>query len=540
MDEKKMKCMDQNSQAVSVHLPRIMIAAEKSGGGKTLFTCALLSLLKEKIQEVRAFKCGPDYIDPMFHRTVLEIPSRNLDSFFADEDTLRYLLGREVLEMEKFPESRIAVLEGVMGFYDGLGGVSERSSAWEVADLTDTPVILLVDMKGRSLSALASIKGFLDYKEKSHVTGVIFNRLSPMLYPGLKERAERELGIRVFGYVPELKNLTLESRHLGLVMPEEILGIRERLDLIKEKVRAGINLDGIIEESGRAAEIEVKLPEAVRQFCNVDCGKVLNNSAAQHIENIADAKKIYDSGNTHEVKSTLSDRSVKKTVVAVAKDEAFCFYYEDNLDLLKKLGAEIQYFSPIHDRNLPVGTCAVYLGGGYPELHAKALSENISMRNAIRQAVMEEMPCIAECGGYLYLKDSIVDPDGVEWPMAGVLPGSSCDTGKLGRFGYITVTSKKEGLLGPAGTEFRAHEFHHWDSEENGTDFAAKKPVGTRGWDCGYTTESFYAGFPHLYFYSNVKIAENFIKCAETWKKKNPISEAGLEWIFARNYEGTE
>ena len=540
MDEKKMKCMDQNSQAVSVHLPRIMIAAEKSGGGKTLFTCALLSLLKEKIQEVRAFKCGPDYIDPMFHRTVLEIPSRNLDSFFADEDTLRYLLGREVLEMEKFPESRIAVLEGVMGFYDGLGGVSERSSAWEVADLTDTPVILLVDMKGRSLSALASIKGFLDYKEKSHVTGVIFNRLSPMLYPGLKERAERELGIRVFGYVPELKNLTLESRHLGLVMPEEILGIRERLDLIKEKVRAGINLDGIIEESGRSAEIEVKLPEAVRQFCNVDCGKVLNNSAAQHIENIADAKRIYDSGNTHEVKSTLSDRSVKKTVVAVAKDEAFCFYYEDNLDLLKKLGAEIQYFSPIHDRNLPVGTCAVYLGGGYPELHAKALSENISMRNAIRQAVMEEMPCIAECGGYLYLKDSIMDPDGVEWPMAGVLPGGSRDTGKLGRFGYITVTSKKEGLLGPAGTEFRAHEFHHWDSEENGTDFAAKKPVGTRGWDCGYTTESFYAGFPHLYFYSNVKIAENFIKCAETWKKKNPISEADLEWIFARNYEGSE
>ena len=522
MDKERMKCLDQDSQAVSVHLPRIMIAAEKSGGGKTLFTCALLSLLKEKIQEVRAFKCGPDYIDPMFHRTVLEIPSRNLDSFFADGDTLRYLLGREVLEMEKFPESRIAVLEGVMGFYDGLGGVSERSSAWEVADLTDTPVILLVDMKGRSLSALASIKGFLDYKEKSHVTGVVFNRLSPMLYPGLKERAERELGIRVFGYVPELKDLTLESRHLGLVMPEEIPGIRKRLDLIKEKVRAGINLDGIIEEAGRAGEIEVKLPEAVRQFCNVDCGKVLNNSAAQHIENIANAKKIYDSGNTHEVKSTLSDRSVKKTVVAVAKDKAFCFYYEDNLNLLKKLGAEIQYFSPIHDRNLPEGTCAVYLGGGYPELHAKALSENISMRNAIRQAVMEEVPCIAECGGYLYLKDSIVDPDGVEWPMTGVLPGSSRDTGKLGRFGYITVTSKKEGLLGPAGTEFRAHEFHHWDSEENGTDFAAKKPVGTRGWDCGYTTESFYAGFPHLYFYSNVKIAENFIKCAETWKKKNP------------------
>jgi len=487
MNEDRKTCLNQDSLVVSVRLPRIMIAAEKSGGGKTLFTCALLSLLKEKVQAVRAFKCGPDYIDPMFHRTVLEIPSRNLDSFFAAGDTLRYLLGREVLEDDDFPESRIAVLEGVMGFYDGLGGVSERSSAWEVADLTDTPVILLVDMKGRSLSALASIKGFLDYKEKSHVAGVIFNRLSPMLYPGLKERAERELGIRVFGYVPELKDLTLESRHLGLVMPEEIPGIRERLEQIKEKIRLGIDLDGIVEEAGRAAEIEVKWAEDVRWSCN---------------------------------RSTLSNQGVKKTVVAVARDEAFCFYYEDNLDLLRKLGAEIRYFSPIRDKELPEGTCAVYLGGGYPELHAKVLSENINMRNAIRRAVTEELPCIAECGGYLYLKDSIVDPDGKEWPMAGVLPGSSHDTGKLGRFGYITVTAKKDGLLGPAGTEFRAHEFHHWDSEENGTDFAAKKPVGTRGWDCGYTTEHFYAGFPHLYFYSNVKIAESFIDRAEAWKKK--------------------
>ena len=492
-----MKCWDQDSQAVSVHLPRIMIAAEKSGGGKTLFTCALLSLLKERVQAVRAIKCGPDYIDPMFHRTVLEIPSRNLDSFFADGDTLRYLLGREVLEMKKIPESRIAVLEGVMGFYDGLGGVSERSSAWEVADLTDTPVILLVDMKGRSLSALASIKGFLDYKEKSHVTGVVFNRLSPMLYPGLKERAERELGIRVFGYVPELKNMTLESRHLGLVMPEEILGIRERLDLIKEKVRVGINLDGIIEEAGRAAEIEVKLPEAVRQFCNVDCGT-----------------------------------GIKKTVVAVAKDEAFCFYYEDNLDILRKLGAEIQYFSPIHDRNLPVETCAVYLGGGYPELHAKALSENISMRNAIRQAVAEEMPCIAECGGYLYLKDSIVDPDGVEfgqWQVccraAAVTRGSLVDLG-------ILLLPQRRGLLGPAGTEF-APMSSTTGIRRSRTDFAAKKPVGTRGWDCGYTARrAFMQAFPHLYFYSNVKIAENFIKCAETWKRKIPSAEAGLEWIL--------
>ena len=519
MDKGRMECWDQNSQAVSVHLPRIMIAAEKSGGGKTLFTCALLSLLKEKIREVRAFKCGPDYIDPMFHRTVLEIPSRNLDSFFADGDTLRYLLGREVLEMKKFSESRIAVLEGVMGFYDGLGGVSERSSAWEVADLTDTPVILLVDMKGRSLSALASINGFLDYKEKSHVTGIVFNRLSPMLYPGLKERAERELGIRVFGYVPELKDLALESRHLGLVMPEEIPGIRKRLDLIKEKVRAGINLDGIIEEAGRAAEIEVKLPEAVRQFCNVDCGKVLNNSAAQHIENIADAKKIYDSGNTHEAKSTLSDRSVKKTVVAVAKDEAFCFYYEDNLDLLKKLGAEIQYFSPIHDRNLPEGTCAVYLGGGYPETYRKELAENLSMKESICEAAKAGKPIIAECGGFMYVCNHLVETDDSSMDMLGLIDTDVHMTKRLSmQFGYVTLNALCDTAFFKKNTNIRAHEFHYSKADKRGDSCEIKKYSG-KCWNGLYVKENIMAGYPHFYFHNCREVAERFVDMAEKISK---------------------
>ena len=206
-------------------------------------------------------------------------------------------------------------------------------------------------------------------------------------------------------------------------------------------------------------------------------------------------------------------------MIAVARDEAFSFYYEDNLDLLKKLGARIRYFSPLRDQEIPPEASALYLGGGYPELHAKALSENKTMLSSIREAIRNGMPCIAECGGYLYLKESIEDPDGKRWEMTGVLQGSSQDTGKLGRFGYITVTAKKGGLLGPEGTQFRAHEFHHWDSPENGTDFQAKKPVGTRGWECGYTTESFYAGFPHLYFYSNPKIAEHFVKQAQSWRE---------------------
>lgn len=499
-----------------IPLPRIMIAAEKSGGGKTFFTCVLLSLLKERVQKVRAFKCGPDYIDPMFHRTVLEVPSRNLDSFFVEPDMLRYLLGREVLEEREFPESRIAVLEGVMGFYDGLGGVSERASAWEVADLTDTPVILIVDMKGRSLSALASIKGFMEYKEHSHAAGVIFNRLSSMMYPRLKNKAEQELGIRVFGYIPELKDLTLESRHLGLVMPEEIPGLREKLELVKEKIRAGIDLDGIMKAAKEVPELEIKVPEIIKKQQDIkNCEHYANGTDDQK------ASQVDSERGKREPEEAAGSKNSCTPVIAVAKDEAFCFYYEDNLDLLKKLGARIRYFSPIRDQEILPEASALYLGGGYPELHAKALSENQEMLKSIREAIQSGMPCIAECGGYLYLKETLTDHDGNEWMMAGVLPGNSHDTGKLGRFGYITVTAKKDGLLGPAGTQFRAHEFHHWDSPENGTDFQAKKPVGTRGWECGYTTQSFYAGFPHLYFYSNPAIAENFVKQAQMWTEKS-------------------
>lgn len=509
--------LSEESIPTSIRLPRIMIAAEKSGGGKTFFTCVLLSLLKEWIEAVRAFKCGPDYIDPMFHRTVLEIPSRNLDSFFVGADTLRYLLGREVLENKGLPASRIAVLEGVMGFYDGLGGVSERASAWEVADLTDTPVILIVDMKGRSLSALASIKGFMEYQERSHVAGVIFNRLSPMIYPGLKKKAEQELGIRVFGYIPELRDLTLESRHLGLVMPEEIPGLREKLEFVKEKIRAGIDLDGILEAAEKAPELLIKIPEIIKK----QEGKTISEAAAVHTvcHAVFDGSRAIFQGKRELEVPVADNKNSSSPVIAVARDEAFCFYYEDNLDLLKKLGARIRYFSPLRDQNIPPEASALYLGGGYPELHAKALSENKTMLSSIREAIRNGMPCIAECGGYLYLKESIEDPDGKRWEMTGVLQGSSQDTGKLGRFGYITVTAKKGGLLGPEGTQFRAHEFHHWDSPENGTDFQAKKPVGTRGWECGYTTESFYAGFPHLYFYSNPEIAEHFVKQAQSWRE---------------------
>lgn len=486
------------SDVRTAEFPRFMIAAEKSGQGKTLITCALLELLLEQGMDVRAFKCGPDYIDPMFHKRVLGVPSYNLDSFFSNENELKYLLGRhgqstdqapcpnpegeakparEIgFTQESGPVQKIGVIEGVMGYYDGLGGTTERASAYEIAKITKTPVILVADASGRSLSVLAAIRGFLSFRPDSQIAGVIFNRLSPMLYPGLKAAAERELGIRVIGFLPVLKDVSLESRHLGLVMPEEIPGFREKIKELAEKIRPGIDR---------------------KELMALACSAEPVSWLAQSIPSV-------------------SKRNGEPPVIAVAMDEAFCFYYQDNLDTLAAMNARLVFFSPIHDREIPGDADGLYLGGGYPELHGKALSDNRSMRESIRKAMEEKMPCIAECGGFLYLKEWLQDKEGTRWPMCGVLLGGSADTGRLGRFGYGTMTACRDGVLGEEGAAFPAHEFHHWDGEENGDDFLFQKPVGHRSWKCGYTTNSLYAGFPHLYFYGNFPY--RFLRQAAAWK----------------------
>lgn len=482
-------------ERIQAELPRFLIAAEKSGQGKTMLTCALLSLLKDRGMEVQAFKCGPDYIDPMFHRQVLGVPSRNLDSFFSTENQLCGIMGRcgtagqhesmgccgitrcqdermadgGAPEQAGSPErhgGKIAVVEGVMGYYDGLGGTSDAASTYEAARLTKTPVILIADASGRSLSVLAAIKGFLSYRPDSQIRGILFNRLSPMLYPALKETAERELNIPVVGYVPVLSDFTLESRHLGLIMPREIPEFRKKVQTLAGKIRPGIDLDAILSIADAAPPLSWT-PEPIPA-----------------------------------VKTKRGDAPV----IAVAMDEAFCFYYQENFDVLAAMGGRLTFFSPLHDTAVPSEADALYLGGGYPELFGRELSENRSMRESIKRAVENHMPCIAECGGFLYLKERLEDGAGTSWPMCGVLPGGSRNAGRLTRFGYGTMTAETDGVLGPAGCRFPAHEFHHWDGEENGDAFLFQKPVGRRTWSCGYTTKTLYAGFPHLYFYGHYPV----------------------------------
>lgn len=451
-------------------VPRFLIGAAASGSGKTLVTCGILQALKNRGMETASFKCGPDYIDPMFHSRVIGTKSRNLDTFFADTPTVRYLLA------ENGKACEISVIEGVMGYYDGVGGSTEQASAYDVAKKTGTPAVLVVNGKGMSLSVVPFIKGFLEYKQDSHICGVILNQISPMMYSRMKEMIETQLPIKVYGYLPVLKDCVLESRHLGLVLPEEITDLKEKLQTLAQTVEKTVDLDGLLELAKKAEALETVPPFAV---CPVK----------------------------------------QPMRIAVARDEAFCFLYEDNLELLKKMGAVLVEFSPLRDEMLPKGIQGLLLPGGYPELYAEILSKNQNMREAIREAIQHGLPYLAECGGFLYLLEELEDMEGNSWPMAGVIPGKGWRTKRLSRFGYITL---KEGkCFGKETGPIPAHEFHYFEAEHCGESFLAQKPESKRNWRCIHQDiggSCGLAGFPHLYFYGNPKVAEAFLQACEERK----------------------
>ncbi len=483
---------------------RFMVAAPKSGSGKTMITCALLQLIKDSGKKVSSYKCGPDYIDPMFHRKVLDVPSKNLDTFFTDEKTTVQLF------LDGRSDGDFAVLEGVMGLYDGLGGIYEQGSSYHLAKVTQTPIILVVDAKGMGKSVLAFIAGFLQYDSQHLIKGVLLNRMSKGYYDIIKPLIEQELSIKVVGYFPEQKDIRLKSRHLGLVMPDELADIKEQLDELAGRLKETINLDVLL---GIAAEAE--------EICdsgNVDRdnGQIISIGYGQNIE-------IYNEKSIGDCEQNEFTQNIN---IAVAMDEAFCFYYEDNLRLLEKYGAKLQYFSPLHDTELPDNCDALLLGGGYPELYAKELSENISMRNSIKTAFKAGLPTVAECGGFMYLHTYIhniseenADVQNYVFDMAGALAGECHFKGKLVRFGYIELEEKHSNFL-PPDEKIRAHEFHYYDSTDNGTDCIATKPATGRKYDCVISRDNYWLGFPHLYYPSNTHFAENFVRKAQEYRRK--------------------
>lgn len=443
--------------------PRILICAPSSGTGKTSLVCALLRAYLRRGENPMACKSGPDYIDPMFHASVVGAKSRNLDLFFFDSATARALLRKNG------EGAGITILEGAMGYYDGLS-MTDRASAYELAKVTETPAVLVVDGRKKALSIAAEIKGFLNFRADSGIAGVILNRVSSMRYPQLSRAITEETGLPVFGYLPEMPECNLESRHLGLVTAQEIRDLQKKLDQLGEQAEKTIDLDGLLALANSTPEIKDPLPEVTPVTEGVRIG--------------------------------------------IARDQAFCFYYEDSLDVLRSLGAELVEFSPILDQALPENIQGLYLGGGYPELYAGQLSENKTMRDEVRQAIESGMPTVAECGGFLYLHQILRDEAGTPYPMVGAVEGEGFPTGKLSRFGYVTLTAKKSGLLLKEGEQFPAHEFHYWDSANPGEDFWAEKPLSSRHWMAGYSTETLYAGFPHIHFAAKPEAARRFVECA--------------------------
>lgn len=451
--------------------PRIMLAAPKSGSGKTVLTCALLQYLSENGKNPCAFKCGPDYIDPMFHKRVIGVPARNLDSYFCEKTQLKRILTEGA-------RGEIGIIEGVMGLYDGLGGTREAASSYEVADQTGTPVILVVDAKGMGRTLLPLLAGMRSYDRKNRIRGVILNKVSGMFYPDLKRLIEEELSLPVLGYVPEQKVMQLESRHLGLVLPHELDDLKQRLHEMAELL-------------GQTVEVE-RLLEIAEQAALLDGESAGDSTAARPEDGVKSDCRI-----------------------GVAMDEAFCFYYEENLRLLEKMGAELVPFSPLQDERLPDGLHGLLFGGGYPELCLGQLNDNVPMRQAVKEAVAGGMPTLAECGGFMYLHERVYDEQGIGYPMVGVQPGVCKKQNHLVRFGYVELTATESGSFLEQGDSIRGHEFHYYDSTDNGAFCHAAKPTGNRSWACVHANGHSWWGFPHLYYASNPEFARAFVRACE-------------------------
>lgn len=462
-----------------------MISAMSSGSGKTVITGGLLTLLKKRGYQVRSVKCGPDYIDPMFHSRILGVKSSNADLFLMGEEAAKRIVCGD--NMRDFPALTLA--EGAMGFYDGIGGTTQNS-AFDIADRTDTPVLLVVRSRGQSVSLAAQVLGVLNFRRPSHICGVILNACSPTLYEHLKTILERETSLPVLGYLPVMPEAEIPSRHLGLVTADEISDLQRRFEAIAEQMERTMDVDRLLD---LFADGGITGSSADRRTDSSDGG--LTGSSAGRKTDATDGKKPL-------------------CRIAIARDAAFCFYYRESIEAIRNAGGQPVFFSPLHDRKLPEGVSGLYLGGGYPELYARELSENTEMIAAIRAALKEKMPVIAECGGFLYLQKRLEDEMGRTYNMVGAFAGTGRPSGHLVRFGYLHLTADADSLLFRRGESIPAHEFHHWDTDDNGTGLKAEPARGGGSFRCAYTDAHMYAGFPHICLHGEIPLAERFVEAA--------------------------
>lgn len=441
---------------------RLVIAGTGSSAGKTTIMLGLLAVFAE--DSPSAFKVGPDFIDPLFHRQVLGVPSTNLDGFFLDEAGLRQTFARHA--------GHLNLIEGVMGYYDGQALTGVAASTYDIARILQAPVILVVDLAGMGHSVCALINGFVNYRTDSGIKGVILNNCSAALYERLAPVISAHCPVQPVGYLPRLPELNISSRELGLT-PQSADSMRRRIARLAEELNNSLDLATIRRWLDQAPAIApAKQPPAVAQT----------------------------------------------VAIGLAQDDAFCFYYPDNLALLRDMGAELIEFSPLEDKTLPE-VSAIYLGGGYQTDYAARLAANQAMRRAIRQA---DCPIWAEGGGYFYLCQSLQDSAGQAHEMVGLLPGHVKKTDRLGRFGYQTIIPPAGSILGK--DPIKGHEFHYWDHDTPGTGYRVEK--GGRSWQDGYVNPRLLAGYHYLYLPSQPQAARHFVQAArsyyETTRNRSP------------------
>ncbi|MDO8730023.1 MAG: cobyrinate a,c-diamide synthase [Candidatus Omnitrophota bacterium] len=450
-------------------IPRLLIAGTHSGVGKTTVTAGLIRAFTRQGLRVQPFKAGPDYIDPGYHSEAAGRLCRNLDSWLIPPRRLPELFQRSCRGAD------LAVIEGVMGLYDGATATGDAGSTAELAKLLDCPVLLVLDASAVSRSAAAVVRGFRDMDRKVRIAGCIVNRLSgPGHYRLVKEGIERLAGVPVVGWLPKDPKIHLPERHLGLVPAIERTGLSPLMKRIERLVVENFDLPAIRRIAAKAGPLKDRF--------------------------VADAP-----------------RNGKKVPIALARDEAFHFYYPENLELLEDLGAEIVPFSPLKDRRLPRGAAALYLGGGFPEIFAPQLARNLLMKEEIRRAVASGLPTYAECGGLMYLARSISAVGGRRYPMAGLVPADVRMTDRLQNFGYQEVRSKGTNLLARAGEKARGHEFHHSTLERRAAVRPAYEIRARRGGAArleGYADGSLLASYVHLHFWSQPRWAERFVQSA--------------------------
>jgi len=453
------------------------VAGTRSGCGKTTITLGLMAAFVRRGLRVAPFKVGPDFIDPGHHSAVAGNVSRNLDGWMLSKDYNIRCFQKHAAQAE------IAVVEGVMGLFDGYDGKSEAGSAAQMAKWLDLPVLLITDASSMARSAAALVQGFERFDPDLHFAGVLFNSVgSPRHLSYLKEALEDHVSMPCIGGIVRNADITIPERHLGLVTSQEQAFSAERISRLDDLIESHVNLDDLLKH----------LPDFAFESVSEQ------NTPAQ-----------------------------EKTVrIGIAWDKAFCFYYQDNLDMLRSFGAEPVFFSPITDNVLPENLEGLYFGGGYPELFAEKLSANAQLRQQIRKESEKGMPIYAECGGFMYLCEQISDTEGKKYPMTGIFPFDTAMFPRLRSLGYREITLKNDTLLGNPGLRLRGHEFHYsgitGDSGNKRMEkvYAVSDRSGESQMAEGYQTHRTLGSYIHLHFGSEPEAARNFVNACREYRQE--------------------